>query len=108
MRGRCSRAVFATELCRLIHECIRELGPRVEFHVLVVILGLSGPLLPSRHGFRFAAGSPPFDPFGELDAMDILEVEFHLQDGWKSLDTFRVSDVGIERQWGFSPFEIQF
>ena len=52
-----------------------------------------GPLLPSQHGFRFA---------------DILEVEFHLQDGWKSLDTFRVSDVGIERQWGFSPFEIQF
>lgn len=80
--------MFATELRRLIHERIRELGPCVEFHVLVVILGLYGPLLPSRHGCRLAAGSPPFDPFGELDAMDILKVEFHLRDGWKSLHTF--------------------
>jgi len=38
MRGRCSRAVFATELRRLIHERIREMRPCVEFHVLVVIL----------------------------------------------------------------------
>lgn len=63
-----------------------------------MILGLSGRLLPSRHDFRLAAGSPSFDPFGELDAMNILEVEFHLQDGWKGLDTFRISDVSIERQ----------
>ncbi len=81
MRGRCFRAVFVTELSRLIHERIRELRSRVEFHVLVVILNLSEPLLSSRHDFRFAAGSPPFNHFGELDAMNILKVKFNLQDG---------------------------
>lgn len=32
--------------------------------------------LGGRHGFLFAVRPPPFDLFGELDAMDILEVEF--------------------------------
>jgi hypothetical protein len=63
-----------------------------------MILGLSGPLSSSRHGVHFAAGSTPFDPFGELDAMNILKVEFHLQDGWESLDTFR------SRMWAFGGF----
>jgi hypothetical protein len=80
--------VLATQLRRLIHELTHELGPRVELHVWVVIFNLSGPLRPSRHGFQFAAGSPPFGPFGELDAMDILEVEFHLQYGWEGVDAF--------------------
>ncbi len=62
MRGRCSRAVFAIELRRLIHERIRELGPRVEFHVLVVIFGLFGPLLPSRHGFGSLPDLPLLTP----------------------------------------------
>jgi len=80
--------VLATQLRRLIRKLIRELGPHVELHVWVVILGLSGPLFSSRHGFHFAAGSPPFDSFGELDAMDILKVELHLQYGWEGVDAF--------------------
>lgn len=42
-----------------------------------LIFSLSGPLPLNWHAFHFAAGPPPFDAFGELDAMDILEVEFH-------------------------------
>ena len=80
--------MLATRLRRLIHEFTHELGPRVELHVWVVIFSLSGRLLSSRHCFHFAAGSPPFGPFGELDAMDILKVEFHLQYGWEGVDAF--------------------
>jgi hypothetical protein len=80
--------VLATQLRRLIHELVRKLGPHIDLHVRVVILGLSGPLSSSRHSVHFAAGSTPFDPFGELDAMDILKVEFHLQYGWEGVDAF--------------------
>ena len=77
--------MLATQLRRLIHELAHELSPRVKLDLWVVIFNLSGPLRPSRHGFQFAAGSPPFDPFGELNAMDILEVEFHLQYRWEGV-----------------------
>ena len=70
----------------------------VELHVPVVILGLLGPLFSSRQGFLFAARSGPFDPLGELDAMDILKVKFHLLDNWESLDTSR------PRMWAFGRF----
>ena len=80
--------MLATELLRFIHETVCKLGPRIELHVRVVVLGPARPLSLSRHGCHFAAGSTPFDPFGELDAMDILKVKYHLQDGLESVDTF--------------------
>lgn len=63
-----------------------------------MILGLSEPFSSSRHGVHFPAGFTPFDPFGELDAMNILKVKFYLQNGWESLDTFR------SRMWAFGGF----
>jgi len=54
-----------------------------------VVLGLSGPLSSSRHGVNLAAGSTPFGPFGELDAMDILKVELQFQNRLESVDAFR-------------------
>ena len=97
-RDRCPSPVSTIQLRRLIHERIREWGRRPEFHFLFVIFDLSGLLLPNRDGFRFAVGSPPPDAFGEIDAMDIMEVQFYLQDGWESLETFR------SRMWVFGGF----
>jgi len=39
-----------------------------------------------------------FDPFGRLDAMDILKVGFYLQNGLEGVDTFQ------SRMWAFDRF----
>ena len=52
------------------------------------MLGLPRPLSSCRRRALFAVRPTPLDAFGQFDIMNILEVEFQLEKGWKGPGAF--------------------